>query len=172
MPLLFNPPRGGAPTPLLDNPSVSICIMLFLLNVVLLLLSTGGLAVHIMLKQVCEEFSLALFMALVGLESLVGSMAFMELGLREHAPDIEWLLRGLLIFFLNAVQVITMIWGGKSVYWAVQVEECKQTARELLAAATGCLMMFGAIVAMTLLAIHLVFYPSFVLQISYLRKNR
>lgn len=42
---------AGAPTPLLDNPSVSICIILFLLNAVLLVLSTVGVTIHIMFKQ-------------------------------------------------------------------------------------------------------------------------
>lgn len=161
--------RGGGPTPLLDNPSVRLCVLIAFFNVVLFVVSSAGVFMASLTHQVCEAAPLWYFMLVVGVESIVCGSFFLQLAFLERASDRMWARKASMAFVVNALQIVTMLWGMASVYKALFNDQCKEGATDVVRFAFSCTIIFMVLVGLTFCSVKFVFIPSLTMQLRDLR---
>ncbi|CAJ1334370.1 unnamed protein product [Effrenium voratum] len=153
--------KGGGPAPLLDNPSVALCVISMALDIFLFFVSSLGVIFASLLQQSCD-IPLWWFLALVGLVAALSSVLYARMSWMEHASDRVWMKYGFLTFLVFIMQGGTMVWGAYLCWLAMASASCAQDVLNFTLVCTGLLAVIEVIGCFS---VYLVFIPSFMFQL-------
>lgn len=153
--------KGGGPAPLLDNPSVALCVISMFMDFFLFFVSSLGVIFASLLQQTCE-IPLWYFLAFVGLVASVSAVLYARMSWMEHASDRIWMLYGFLTFAVFLLQGGTMVWGGYLCYLAMDSTQCAVDVLNFTLVCTGLLAIIEFI---GFISVYFVFIPSFMIQL-------
>eukprot|EP00439_Symbiodinium_sp_Y106_P080574 s842_g19.t1 len=149
------------PAPLLDNPSVALCVISMAMDFFLFFVSSLGVIFASLLRQSCD-IPLWWFLALVGLVASISAVLYAKMAWTEHGSDRTWTIHGFLAFVVFLVQGGTMVWGGYLCWLALASSECAVDVLNFTLVCTGLLALIEVI---GFFSVYFVFIPSFMMQL-------
>eukprot|EP00930_Biecheleria_cincta_P095659 TRINITY_DN87601_c0_g1_i1.p1 TRINITY_DN87601_c0_g1~~TRINITY_DN87601_c0_g1_i1.p1 ORF type:complete len:170 (-),score=19.42 TRINITY_DN87601_c0_g1_i1:44-553(-) len=159
--------RGGGPAPLLDNPSIPLCVVMMFINFLSFLLSSIGVVVTSVTTNNCSALPLTAYLLSAGAGAALGFLLYARLSFKLYASDSTWMLLGGLSLLVSLVQG-GLLFMGIWIFLQVYVEgTCSSEAAVEMT--TVCTIVFGISVAMTFFSVYFVFIPSFTLQLRSLK---
>mmetsp|Transcript_97313 Transcript_97313/g.172273 ORF Transcript_97313/g.172273 Transcript_97313/m.172273 type:complete len:172 (-) Transcript_97313:87-602(-) len=159
---------GGSTAPLLENPSMAVCIVLMIANMLCFFVSSAGTIYESTVRTKCYvplwEFSAAL-----GLESVIAAGFFFRVARIEIDSDSTWIMLGTVGFCINVAQVVFMLTGFVLLNYAAADALCKKEMQSMAWFLFVSELMLIFVIIITIVAFYFLFVPSFGMQLRSLR---
>eukprot|EP00927_Polykrikos_kofoidii_P072604 TRINITY_DN68705_c0_g1_i1.p1 TRINITY_DN68705_c0_g1~~TRINITY_DN68705_c0_g1_i1.p1 ORF type:complete len:195 (-),score=19.96 TRINITY_DN68705_c0_g1_i1:58-642(-) len=160
--------EGGGPTPLLDNPSVGICVVAMLEYFFVLFLSILAFVILNSSSPNCDR-PFAQLLACIGAISMIAGILNMKVSYMDRACDWRW------TQFIQVTLLITLAQSGVAVWGYIDLLYAMDTCwaegnRAVIVLVLIIAILFFAVVVTNFLGFYFIFLPSFALQFRRLKK--
>eukprot|EP00929_Paragymnodinium_shiwhaense_P110164 TRINITY_DN76910_c0_g1_i1.p1 TRINITY_DN76910_c0_g1~~TRINITY_DN76910_c0_g1_i1.p1 ORF type:complete len:181 (+),score=33.12 TRINITY_DN76910_c0_g1_i1:59-601(+) len=158
---------GGGPAPLLDNPSVGLCVIIMIMSVASWAFSGLALLRSELRGVTCAADVRGMLLGVV-LLSAINGMFKCYMSFKVRACDFEWTAICWSTLAINGSQIFLLVWTAMD--FVTILTSCFQTDVILYLVLTLGWCLYCATVTLDVLGFYSLFLPSFALQFRKLGK--